>query len=429
MKFSYENKRINFKLRVFLTFKQRVYLYNFIRCDSIMSDPSFFEAIRKEIEATAKDCAYYNNICKENNYNFEITLKDSNLDEIPYINWNAFKASNQIFDQLLRIPFDNLAHWTISSSTSGDPSIVGRGSADVKVFQENYTRVFEDFNKMSTIQKLILFAPSMAFLNRMPGEWMGKRGFLFYRDITELWDIDTTFLLIMKHIKLILYLITHFKFKAFIEVDGKKLTNALETVEATKIPALIGNSVPLMYKTIQNYKRKKKRTYSMPESFRVQTGGGGWSGVKGRVKTDPIDKGEFIETLSDFFNITAANFADCYGATETPIACGGHYSKKHNDYLIHVYKDNARIVLRAMEDLEPVKGLNETGILEIITPYGVQTYAGLAVLLDDLVQVVDYNKCVECGRENVIVFRHVGRMTPEIGKGCSSYTRLFPFQE
>ena len=163
--------------------------------------------------------------------------------------------------------------------------------------------------------------------------------------------------------------------------------------------------------------------------FRRQTGGGGWSGVKGRVKTAPIDKGEFIETLSDFFNITVDNFADCYGATESPIACGGHYSKKYNDYLLHVYKDNAHIVLRSLETLEPIKSLNEMGILEIITPYGVQSYAGVAVLLDDLVEVVDYNKCPECGRENVIVFRHVGRLTPEIGKGCSSYTRLFPFAE
>ena len=225
------------------------------------------------------------------------------------------------------------------------------------------------------------------------------------------------------------YLITHFKFKAFIEVDGKKLKNALEHVEETQIPALVGNSVPLMYKTFKNYKRKKKRTFSMPESFRVQTGGGGWSGVKGRVKTDPIDKGEFIETLSDFFNITQDNFADCYGATESPIACGGHYSKKYNDYLLHVYKDNARIVLRAVEDLERVKAVNEAGILEIITPYGVKTYAGVAVLLDDLVQVVDWNRCPDCGRENVIVFRHVGRLTPEIGKGCTSFTRLFPFEE
>lgn len=394
-----------------------------------MSAKDFFETLQEEIKGTALDCAYYNNLCQSEKYDFDLSLNENNLDQIPYVVWSVFKASNNTFDQLLRIPFESLSHWTISSSTSGDPSIVGRGSADVKQFQENYKRVFEDFAHMSTIKKLILFAPSMGFLNRMPGEWMGKRGFLFYRDITDIWNINTTFLLYLNKLKVIAYILTHFKVKAYIEVDGKLLKNTLEHVEETQTPALVGNSVPLMYKTFIDYKNKYKRTFDMPETFRVQTGGGGWSGVKGRVKTDPIDKGIFIETLSDFFNITQDNFADCFGATETPIACGGHYSKKYNDYLIHVYKDNARIVLREVETLEPVKKVNETGVLEVITPYGVKTYAGAAVLLDDLVQVVDFNRCPECGRENVIVFRHVGRLTPEIGKGCSSFTRLFPFEE
>lgn len=394
-----------------------------------MTNENFFKDLMQELKGTADDCAYYNNLCKEEEFDFKLQLNESNLEEIPYVNWSVFKASNKLFDQLLRIPFESLAHWTISSSTSGDPSIVGRGAQDVAQFQENYRKVFEDFAHMSTIQKLILFAPSMAFLNRMPGEWMGKRGFLFYRDITDIWDVDTTFLLFLNKLKIIAYILTHFKFKAYIEVDGKLLKRDLEMVEETQIPALVGNSVPLMFKTFKDYKRKKKKTFSMPETFRVQTGGGGWSGIKGRIKTDPIDKADFIETLSDFFNITHQNFADCYGATESPVACGGHWSKKHNDFLLHLDKNNARIVIRAIETLERINKTNEPGVLEIITPYGVKTFAGVAVLLDDLIEVVDFDKCSECGREDVTVFRHVGRLTPAIGKGCSSYTRLFPFEE
>ncbi|NVM55059.1 MAG: hypothetical protein HWN66_15240 [Candidatus Helarchaeota archaeon] len=394
-----------------------------------MSSRKFFDVLRQEIKKTAEDCAFYNNLCKEKDFNFDTQLDNSNLEEIPYVNWNIFKASNKIFDQLLRIPFKTLSHWTISSSTSGDPSIVGRGPEDIAVVQENYKRVFEEYSHMSSIQKLILFAPAMKFLNRMPGKWKDKRGYLFYRDITNIWDIDTTFLLYLNHLKLLAYIITHFKFKAFIEVNGKLMRRELENVEKDQIPALIGNSAPLMYKTFIDFKKKKGRTFSMPESFRVQTGGGGWSGIKGRLKTDPIDKIDFIETLSEFFNITPNNFADCYGATEAPIAFGGHWSKKYNDFLLHVEKDRARIIIREVETLERIKKTNEPGILEILTPYGVKGYAGVAVLVDDIIEIVDFNKCPECDRENVIIFRHTGRLTPEIGKGCSSYTRLFPFEK
>ncbi len=392
-----------------------------------MVDKDFFEDLQKEIKKTAADCEFYNHLCEENQYNFDMRLDDSNLEEIPYVNWNYFKESNQIFDKLLRIPLDALSHWTISSSTSGDPSIVGRGPEDVLVFQENYKKVFEEYAHMSQIQKLILFAPKRLFMRFMPGTWMGKRGYLFYRDITNIWDIDTSFLLFFNIPKYLFHLITHFRSKSFVEVNGKVLVKDLKRIEKSRIPALIGNSAPLMYKTLTDYRKKTEPTFNMPESFRIQTGGGGWTGVKGRVKTDPINKVQFIENLSELFNVTYNNFGDCFGATETPAAFGGHWSKKYNDFLLHVKKENSRILLRSIENLEPVKDMNEPGVLEVLTPYGVKSYAGIAILLDDIVKIVDSNRCSECGRENVIVFRYQGHLTPEIGRGCSSYTQLFPF--
>ncbi len=386
----------------------------------------FYEDLRQEINQTAIDNPYYRNICKDLKHDFDIALGEINLDEIPYINWGSFKASNRLFDKLLRIPFKELSHWTISSSTSGDPSIVGRGPEDLLVFQENYKRVFEQYSFMPQIKKLILFAPSMAFLKRMPGKWLGKRGYLFYKDITDIWKIDTSFLLFMNVWKVFFHAVTHFKFKAFIELNGKTLLKDLKTIEKGNIPALVGNSAPLMFNTF-NDRLKAGQGYSMPETFRVQTGGGGWSGIKGRVKTAPIDKAVFIELLSQFFNIHSSNFADCFGATESPAAFGGHWSKSHGDFLLHVEKQHAQIIVRSIENLERLKKVKEPGILEIITPYGVQSYTGVAVLLDDIVEVVDFNRCPDCGQENVIVFRHLDKLTPEIGKGCSSFTRLFPF--
>ncbi|MFW9946823.1 MAG: hypothetical protein ACFFDX_08345 [Candidatus Odinarchaeota archaeon] len=394
-----------------------------------MASQMVFSDLRNEVEATSNDCKLYKEICKENEYDFDQTIKESNLDEIPYVNWNYFKESNGKYPELLRIPYKKLAYWTLSSSTTGDPSLIGRDAGDIEVFKSNYRKVFEDYSKMRTIKRLILFAPSIAFMNKMPGEWFGKRGFLFYRDIAAIWkDYNIDYLLKFKLVKTIFYVMSHFKKKVFIELDGKLMEKSLKEVESKKIPALIANSAPLMYQNFKDYYKKHKQGFSMPETFRVQLGGGGWDGIKGRVKLGyKINKAEFMETISDFFNIPFDNIADNYGATEVPIACGGHWSKKYEDFIFHLDKNEAHIVIREIGGLERIKKTNESGIIEVLTPYGVKSYAGVAVMLDDIVEIVDFNKCSECGREGT-VFRITGRMTPNIGKGCSSFTNLYPFK-
>ncbi|MFX1315870.1 MAG: hypothetical protein ACFE9T_08405 [Promethearchaeota archaeon] len=394
-----------------------------------MASDVIFHDLRIEVEATSKDCKLYRNICEEQEYNFDQRIKETNLDEIPYVNWNYFKESNGKFLELLRIPYNKLSHWTISSSTSGDPSLVGRGAEDIEIFKNNYKEVFEEYSDMRSIRRLILFSPSLKFMNKMPGKWLGKRGFLFYRDITDIWkDYDIDYLLEFKIWKAIFYLITHFKRKGFIEINGELMEKSLKEVEHLKIPALVANSAPLMFKNFTDYYQKYKQGFNMPDTFRIQLGGGGWSGIKGRVKIGyEIVKSEFMETLSNFFNIPYENFSDNYGATEIPIACGGHWSKKYEDFLFHLDKSKAHIIIRNTDTLERVKKVNEPGIMEVLTPYGVKSYAGVAVMLDDIIEIVDFNKCIECGREGII-FRIKGRMTPDIGKGCSSFKNLYPFK-
>ncbi|MFX1266997.1 MAG: hypothetical protein ACFFAK_03450 [Promethearchaeota archaeon] len=394
-----------------------------------MASQIIFNDLRNEVEATSNDCKLYKQICEETEYDLDQTIKESNLDEIPYVNWNYFKESNGKFPELLRIPYNKLAYWTLSSSTTGDPSLIGRDAEDIEVFKNNYKKVFEEFSNMQTIKRLILFAPSLAFMNKMPGEWHGKRGFLFYRDITDIWkNYDIDYLLKFKLVKTISYIMSHFKKKVFIELDGKLMERSLKEIEHKQIPALVANSAPLMFQNFKDYYKKHKQGFSMPETFRVQLGGGGWDGIKGRVKLGyKINKAEFMETISDFFNIPYDNIVDNYGATEIPIACGGHWSKRYEDFLFHLDKNEAHIIIREIGSLERIKKTNEPGIIEVLTPYGVKSYAGVAVMLDDIVEVVDFNKCTECGREGT-VFRITGRMTPDIGKGCSSFTNLYPFK-
>ncbi len=50
---------------------------------------------------------------------------------VPFITTTLFKKSADIFTNLLRIPVDTIDKWTASSSTSGDPSMVGRSLSDI----------------------------------------------------------------------------------------------------------------------------------------------------------------------------------------------------------------------------------------------------------------------------------------------------------
>ncbi len=394
-------------------------------------EENFMSDLKETVKGTARDCKVYGDLCTKQEYDLDRTITDDSLQDIPYINWQHFKMSNQRYHELLRIPLDQILYWTLSSSTTGDPSLVGRMGKDVEVFRENYRIGFEEYAKMKTLKRLILFAPPLVFLNRMPFEAMGKRGFMFYRDITTLWDgFQTDFLLKFKIWKVLRHLLTHFKFKAYIEIDGGTFEKALKSVEKEQTPTLVANSVPLIYVNVMDLIKKRKGVgYSMPPTFRVHTGGGGWSGVKGTVKLEkPIDKAEFFEKIGQFFNIPIGNFSDTFGATETPICCGGHWSKKYNDIVLHLDKKQARMIIRNSETGERIKTAKEPGLLEVISAYGVNSYAGVAVLLDDIVEVLDFNRCEECGRENLVLFRVVRKYTPESGKGCTSFTVYRPLK-
>jgi len=391
-----------------------------------MSSNKFYNDLAAIVKETAADCKLYSNLCDEVEFDFNTTLNDSNLGELPYISWNQFKQSNDKFKELLRgDTFEKLEYWMESSSTCGDPSIVGRLDDDIQVLKSNYNDVFNSYSIKDQINNLILFAPNVRFINKMRHKFYGKNTYLLYKSIVDIWEgKHINYLLQLFFGKTIWKIVTSFKLRVVVGINGKSLKSELNRVDKNKIPTIIANSPLWMHKVLKDYYQKQKRTFDMSENIRIITGGGGWDGTKGRVKLGhEVDKPEFIEQMCDMFNITTDKFCDNFAATESPMACGGHWSKRYNDFILHINNNQGRIVVRDVNTLEPIKKTGQPGILELITPYGVKSYAGVAVLLDDLVQVENWEKCPECGREGAI-FRVVGRLTPSIGKGCSSLFSL-----
>ena len=391
-----------------------------------MSSNKFYDDLTATVKETAADCNIYGNLCDETEFDIDATLNDSNLGEIPYVSWNLFKESNDRFKELLRgDTFEKLDYWMESSSTCGDASIVGRLDDDIEVLKANYNEVFNSFSIKDQVNNLILFAPNIRFINKIRHNFYGKNTYLLYKSIVDIWEgKHINYLLQFFFGKTMWKMISTFKVRAVIGINGKLLESELNRIDKNKIPTIIANSPLWMHKVLNDFHEKKKKTFDMSENIRIITGGGGWDGVKGRIKLGhEVDKTEFIEQMCNMFNITTDKFCDNFAATESPLSCGGHWSKRYNDFLLHMNNDQGRLVVRDVNTLEPIKKTGEPGILELITPYGVNSYAGVAVLLDDLVQVENWEKCPECGREGAI-FRVVGRLTPSIGKGCSSLFSL-----
>jgi hypothetical protein len=391
-----------------------------------MSSNKFYDDLIATVKETAADCNIYSNLCDEAEFDFDATLNDSNLGEIPYVSWNLFKESNDKFKELLRgDTFEKLDYWMESSSTCGDASIVGRLDNDIEVLKANYNDVFNSFSIKDQVNNLILFAPNIRFINKIRHKFYGKNSYLLYKSIVDIWEgKHINYLLQLFFGKTMWKMISTFKLRAVIGINGKSLESELNRVDKNKIPTIIANSPLWMHKVLNDFYQKKKKTFDMSENIRIITGGGGWDGTKGRIKLGhEVDKSEFIKQMCDMFNITTDKFCDNFAATESPMACGGHWSKQYNDFVLHINNNQGRIVVRDVNTLESIKKTGEPGILELITPYGVDSYAGLAVLLDDLVQVENWERCPECGREGAI-FRIMGRLTPSIGKGCSSLFSL-----
>ena len=116
------------------------------------------------------------------------------------------------------------------------------------------------------------------------------------------------------------------------------------------------------------------------------------------------------------------SIASLISFTESPVLYGGHWSNKYQDYLHHC-PDYARIIIRDLETLEPVNE-GERGVLEAITPFGVNGSINMAVVVDDIVELVSKKKCPDCGYEGA-TFRVIGRTKEAPGQSCSSIIDWF----
>lgn len=401
-------------------------------------DDKFCTDLLEQLKLSYDNCDYYKEkLCKKFKYTIPEDLTIEDLDKIPYIPTETYKKSGNRTLQLLKVPVDDIVLFSCSSSTSGDPSIIPRTLEDFDQIQYNSIKVFTEFFrwkdlKVGTKKSVIFnFAPGrllmsfMAKKNTKGFEYVDKTRY-FTACMNKPWEYygHEEYLVKGRLLKTLWAIISTFSIRGGFILDVSLMLKIIKTIldtgcwkeiEVCKI--LFGGSPLLMNNMFKNRLLKEDVYYDLDGNALVGCGGGGWEGVKGEAKMDSVNKQQFIGYYEKVFNIKPKDIRDIYAFSEGPTLFGGHWSEKYQDFLLHC-PDTARIIVRDLENLSPVSD-GEEGLLEVITPYGVNGSINQAVLVDDIIELVSSKQCPDCGYKGA-TFRILGRLKNAQGKSCSS---------
>lgn len=371
-----------------------------------MNPSQFFLDFKKNLTGQYEECPAYRLLCKNQCFNPYTDLNcDNDMKKVPFLATTLFKKSSMLFTKLLRVEPTQLDKWTVSSSTTGDPSIVGRVESDIsqmKNFAERQNEIFHpnggydcvfyphprDMNSYAS--QLICGKPTESYI----GNAMGVFNF----------SKNTDFLLQLVNNDFVLDINTFIDFLSRHNNQNDDLA--------------IRGSTLLLYNTVEKLKNQIAPV-KLGKNAIVHTGGGGWDGKKGNITSDKeIERFRFVEELSQFLGIPEENFIDSYSFTENSAPITGHYSREFKDYLFHV-PEWVRILIRDIGTLEPLEYKGAKGFIQVLNAYGTNAYAGASVLVDDMAEIVSLESCPECGRK-CMTLSIAGRVKGSEMKGCGA---------
>lgn len=376
-----------------------------------MGDLDFLCDFKENVVDQYEKCKAYRVVCENENYNPIIDISNKNdIEKVPFLVTTVFKKSANLFFELLRISPDKLDKWTVSSSTSGDPSIVGRRNEDIRKLKElvaldndmldaycDYNCVFyptpEDMKNYRSVK--IMDKPTESYIGNILG---------ICEDVFEASKGNNVFLLK--------------PYKDRFEVDIGAFENFIKKHDKKNHHLALRGSTILLYNAVQ-YLKKYMKPVELGTKALVHTGGGGWDGKKGSISTgSKMERWQFVEEVSEFLGIPQENFIDTYSFTENSFPITGHYSPKFKSYLFHIPKWG-RVIIRDVKTLKPLHNPHDRGLLQMLNAYGTSSFAGASILVDDLAEIVSNNKCPECGKEGMVI-KILGRVKGSEAKGCGA---------
>jgi len=320
--------------------------------------------------------------------------------DIPPLPTNVFKKSIGKYEDFVTVkelPF----HYYASSATSGDPSLVGRTDDDKRIMQSVYITGMLDFlgeGGFGETHFSLSIPPDL-----VPSDTKVKLQTLeIFKAVEELTSV-----------------------KYYVEPTSKgvipryeSLIDDLNKYKKEKIPASMGGSVILLNEFFSKL-IKRQIEFDFGSSFKLAFGGGGWDGVKGRIKGSYIEKETFIKNAIDILGIFPENIMDGFATSEISVFFPGHWSEEHRDFLYHTPVAYGDILIRDPETYNIIEGEGSVGLLNIIGPLAPTTAGTNSLVVDDVVELVSADKCDECSRKGA-VFKYIERARESHKTGCGA---------
>ena len=366
----------------------------------------FYQDLKVSLVEQYFQCPAYKLLCDSQGFNPSINLNsEKDVERVPFITTTLFKKSAGIFTNLLKVPINTIDKWTVSSSTSGDPSVVGRRMCDMMQIRE-FNELQNKSLRPNTEQECVFF-PEPDTMKKYKSEVIyGKRTESYMGNLLDMFGFKENAVFIIKQ-------------------EGDNLTVDIDTFKKFLISndkldkhLSIRGSALLLFNTI-NQLKKTMPPFNLGKNVLIQTGGGGWDGKKGNISNGTaITKQEFVETVSEFLGVPEENFIDSYSFTENTFFIIGHYSKKYKDYLFHVPKWG-KVIIRDIKTLEPLHNPGDRGFIQMLNAYGTLSFAGASILVDDIGEIVSIDECPDC-KEKLMTIRLIGRVKGSEAKGCGA---------
>ena len=130
-------------------------------------DTEFVRLMREIITENIEKNEFYRDMVKSAGFNVDNLNTIDDLVSIPFLSTSFYKQRAKIYKKLLKIPEDKIKQWNCSSTTSGDPSLIGVNEKDLDFLHEMSRKCFLDYIPRNWDNAIVyLFSPNVKFLNR-----------------------------------------------------------------------------------------------------------------------------------------------------------------------------------------------------------------------------------------------------------------------
>lgn len=380
-----------------------------------MDESQYKELLKESITTQWDKFEYFRNICKKKKrsiHDIIVAIDNEEYYQIPAIVATAFKKSKGLIKELN--DFSQDGKFQVSSSTSGDPSYIYTNQAELDKIVDNYRLAFG----IDGVPVAIGFSPSDRILDALSK----KAGYMGYQSVARMkLALDASKI----HYKDLIFTLDVDLFKTLLSkvINGKvvlkkkhldEIIDIISTAERNHEKISLGGIVLLF---IPYLDQLKVGQFSFGDNAYFTFSGGGYSGAKGSIRGEKVNKPVMIKRIASVFGIDkklfSTNFKDVYGFTESPATNEGYWSEDIEDYLFETWHESRAYIVDP-ETEEPLK--SGEGLLKFIIPYtnGNPSAANVSVLQLD-------SATIRGIKPNFIVthFSHIKRAQNVSVEGCA----------